>query len=94
MQNHSICRGMRRWVRLMVALSFVVVTSVNNLSAQDETHSDADRLFVLEVMPVLKQKCLGCHGGDPDDIKGDFSVIDREHLLRGGESGEAGGRTG
>jgi mono/diheme cytochrome c family protein len=53
-------------------------------------HADesADRQFTLKVLPILKDKCLGCHGGDADDIKGDFSVLDRQSLLRGGESEE------
>ena len=49
----------------------------------------AERLFALKVQPLLKDKCLGCHGGDSDDIKGEFSVLSREALLRGGESEEA-----
>lgn len=49
---------------------------------------DADRVFTLKVLPLLKQKCLGCHGGDASDIKGGYSVLDRSHLLQGGESGE------
>lgn len=48
----------------------------------------AERLFALKVQPLLKDKCLGCHGGDADDIKGEFSVLTREALLRGGESEE------
>ena len=48
----------------------------------------AEREFTLKVLPLLKDKCLGCHGGDADDIKGEFSVITRDDLLRGGESEE------
>src|SRR6056297_133230 len=49
----------------------------------------ADRLFALKVQPLLKDKCLGCHGADSDDLKGEFSLLTREALLRGGESEEA-----
>ncbi|MGB4707497.1 MAG: PSD1 and planctomycete cytochrome C domain-containing protein [Fuerstiella sp.] len=49
----------------------------------------AERDFTLRILPLLKQKCLGCHGGDPSDIKGEYSVVDRAHLLAGGESGDA-----
>lgn len=49
----------------------------------------AERLFALKVQPILTDKCLGCHGGDADDIKGELSVLTREALLRGGESEEA-----
>lgn len=54
----------------------------------DKIKQDAERDFTLNVLPVLRSKCLGCHGGDPADIKGDLSVVDREALLRGGESGD------
>ncbi|QEG00725.1 Planctomycete cytochrome C [Stieleria maiorica] len=48
----------------------------------------AERDFTLKVLPLLTDKCLGCHGGEEDDIKGDFSVLNRDALLRGGESEE------
>ena len=74
---------------LIVSLSAAI--SVGGLSSQaygDELTS-ADRDFTLKISPLLKEKCLGCHGGDAADIKGDFSVLNRESLLRGGESEEA-----
>ena len=49
---------------------------------------DADRLFALKVAPLLKEKCLGCHGEKSDDLKGEFDVRTREALLKGGESEE------
>jgi hypothetical protein len=48
----------------------------------------AERTFTLQVLPLLTQKCFGCHGGDRAEIKGGFSMASREHLLSGGESGE------
>ncbi len=65
-----------------VLASWVLASSVY----ADES---AERLFALKVQPLLKDKCLGCHGGDSDDLKGEFSVLTREALLRGGESEEA-----
>ena len=49
-----------------------------------------EKHFTLKVLPLLKSKCLGCHGDMPDDLKGEFDVRTREALLLGGESGEAG----
>ncbi|WP_419190110.1 PSD1 and planctomycete cytochrome C domain-containing protein [Stieleria marina] len=46
------------------------------------------KLFTLKILPLLKEKCLGCHGADPNDIKGDYDVRNREVLLAGGESDE------
>jgi mono/diheme cytochrome c family protein len=49
----------------------------------------AEQGFVRHVLPVLQEKCLACHGHDPDDLKGAYSVATREALLKGGESGDA-----
>ena len=49
---------------------------------------NAERHFTLKVLPILKDKCLGCHGGDSDNLKGEFSVLSRADFLRGGESGD------
>ncbi|MCH7549554.1 MAG: hypothetical protein IH969_08490, partial [Candidatus Krumholzibacteriota bacterium] len=46
------------------------------------------RHFTINVLPLLKEKCLGCHGADVDDIKGDFDVRSRASVIKGGESGE------
>lgn len=49
----------------------------------------ADRLFTLKILPLLKEKCLGCHGKDEADMKGGFDVRSRVAILKGGESEEA-----
>ncbi len=52
-----------------------------------DEHAEA-RHFTLKVLPLLKEKCLGCHGNDADDIKGDYDVRTRDSLIKGGESEE------
>ena len=47
-----------------------------------------EREFTLKVLPVLKDKCFGCHGNDANDIKGDYSMLTRDLMLAGGESGD------
>ncbi|MHC4995244.1 MAG: DUF1549 domain-containing protein, partial [Planctomycetota bacterium] len=49
---------------------------------------DAELLFALKVKPMLVEKCFGCHGDDPEKIKGDLNMLTREGLLAGGESGD------
>ena len=48
----------------------------------------ANRLCTIKVLPLLKVKCFGCHGDDPDEIRGDLDIRSRKSLLRGGESGK------
>ncbi|MFC7338894.1 PSD1 and planctomycete cytochrome C domain-containing protein [Haloferula chungangensis] len=47
----------------------------------------SERGFSLKVLPLLQEKCLACHGEDPEKIKGDLNLMTREGMLRGGESG-------
>jgi hypothetical protein len=48
---------------------------------------DAETLAVLRIQPLLKEKCLACHGDDPDKIKADYDMRSVEGLMKGGESG-------
>lgn len=50
--------------------------------------AEGDRLFTLKVLPLLKVKCFGCHGNDPKDIRGDYDLLTRAGMLKGGESEE------
>lgn len=50
--------------------------------------AEAERLFTLRVLPLLKTKCFGCHGQDPEDVRGDYNLLDRAAMIKGGESGE------
>ena len=57
---------------------------------EDDPAAMEDQHFTLKVLPLLKSKCLGCHGAAVDDIKGEFDVRTRADLLSGGESGDPG----
>jgi mono/diheme cytochrome c family protein len=50
--------------------------------------STGEKLFALNVKPLLSQKCNACHGDDPKKIKGDLDMRTRESMLRGGETYE------
>jgi len=53
--------------------------------ADDEA---AQTLFAFRVLPLLKEKCLACHGAGPDEIKARYDLRDRPSAVRGGESGQ------
>jgi mono/diheme cytochrome c family protein len=54
------------------------------LGAQEVTELEV--LFVRQVWPTLQDKCLACHGADPDDLRGELDLSRREGLVDGGES--------
>lgn len=45
--------------------------------------------FARRVLPLLKEKCFGCHGSNADDVAGDLNMLSRAGLMEGGESAEA-----
>ena len=73
---------------LVVWCGLVRVAGITAAEPSSLTTAEAERLFTLKVLPVLKVKCFGCHGNDADDVRGEFDVRSRAGLLRGGESSE------
>lgn len=47
--------------------------------------TDAEKLFALQVKPLLADKCFSCHGSDPEKIKGELVLLTRDAMLKGGE---------
>lgn len=74
---------------VILALSVTTVVVAEDLTADDlEQVSKGEKLFALEVQPLLADKCLACHGADPDDLGGGLDLRSRATLLAGGESFE------
>ncbi|MDA8745738.1 PSD1 and planctomycete cytochrome C domain-containing protein [Rubripirellula amarantea] len=73
---------------LVGAVSYLWTGEVSAVEQSAVEPSEVDREFTLKVLPLLKEKCFGCHGSDPDDLRGDFDMRSRESLLRGGETEE------
>ena len=57
-------------------------------AAQESNKAESEMLFVRRIGPVLREKCLGCHGNDPDMIEGSLDLRSMAGLLTGGDSGE------
>jgi len=77
------------WTLCLLACCFSPLRAQEQKQNTDST-AVQEKHFTLKVLPILKSKCLGCHGAVADDIKGEFDVRSRETLLSGGESGEPG----
>ena len=79
-------------MRTILTIAFVLLSICTGSQATfaDEPldASAAERLFTLRVLPLLKEKCFGCHGGDTEDVRGDYDLLTREGMLKGGESEE------
>ncbi len=78
------------WCATGTFLVVCLAVSTCGFAAEDRgSGDDGERLFTLRVLPLLKTKCFGCHGVDPDDVRGEYNLLSREGMIRGGESGEA-----
>lgn len=74
-----MCRLGYFFASLLLGLS----TSVAASGEIEVTPVEAERLFVREVLPLLKTKCFACHGDDPDDVRADLDLRSRETMLKG-----------
>ena len=54
-----------------------------------EKPSDIDLLFLRKIKPLMARECFGCHGENEKKIKGDYNMLTREGMLKGGDSGKA-----
>ena len=48
--------------------------------------TDTEALFVRRVAPLLREKCLACHGQDEAKLKGGLDLRTRAEALIGGDS--------
>ena len=70
----------------LIVLPIMASSAAEAKPAAEQATAQAERLFATKVLPILKAKCFACHGGDADDLKGDFDIRSRAGLLKGGES--------
>ena len=54
------------------------------VATENSDLSEAETLFVERIKPIFAAKCERCHGAEKQ--KGDYTLIDREIALEGGES--------
>lgn len=79
--------SIRHCFHLPAAIICCLVTSVNMdaVGANDEI-TEGDKLFALQIKRLFAEKCIACHGADPQDLGGKLDMRSRAALLKGGES--------
>ena len=73
---------------LCLGFVFGARTFAEDATSSELTAAESEVLFVRRIGPLLREKCLGCHGGDPDQIEGSLDVRSLEGLRKGGDSEE------
>jgi hypothetical protein len=64
---------------IWMATSFVIAD-------ESTTDEESEVLFARRIAPLLREKCLGCHGQDPENIEGGIDFRSLESLTVGGDS--------
>ena len=67
---------------LCAAITFAAFYAPRPANAE----TSAEVIFARKVLPLLKERCLPCHGEKPGKLKGDFDLRSQAGLLAGGES--------
>lgn len=71
-----------RWPHFLINLLFLTSGATSNA----DTLTEGEKLFALKVKPLFAEKCLACHGNDPEKIKGGFDMRNRVSMLSGGDT--------
>ena len=69
--------------KLASAVAALLVIGAASVHAADEA---AERLFAVQVKPLLAERCFVCHGQDQNAILGGLDLTSRDAMLRGGAS--------
>ena len=69
--------------RLASTVAALLVIGAASVHAADEA---AERLFAVQVKPLLAERCFVCHGQDQNAILGGLDLTSRDAMLRGGAS--------
>ncbi|TWU01828.1 PSD1 and planctomycete cytochrome C domain-containing protein [Neorhodopirellula pilleata] len=65
------------------------VTGHSEVAPHLESVTEGEKLFALHVQPLFAERCLACHGADPDEIEGGLDLRSRDRLLAGGDAFES-----
>src|SRR5262249_59220884 len=72
----------------LCALGFAMRPRAMTQAPAKQPAEKAEALFAEKIAPLLKQRCLGCHGDDPK-LRGGLDLRSRQSALKGGETGPA-----
>jgi hypothetical protein len=88
----------RKGLRILISAAMVLVVLVDDIRARageddriqpvKSATSEQVRFFETQVQPLLKARCLKCHGDGPK-VRGGLRLDSREAMVRGGELGPA-----
>ncbi len=86
--DHTSQSASKPYLLLLATLALFVGLFECSVALADDANATSEQLFVRRIAPLLREKCLGCHGGDAENIEGSLDVSSLDGLKAGGDSGE------
>jgi hypothetical protein len=81
--------GRRGWLGVVITTTTICASlGSRSPAADDGVPRDSARFFEFQVQPILKARCLRCHGDEPK-VRGNLRLDSREAVLKGGDLGPA-----
>ncbi len=91
---HRLTRHFKRFVSAATVLAGCIAVNDAPAAESVESFDESEVLYVRRIEPLFREKCLGCHGNDPDDIQGGIDLASWQSVIEGGDSGRAGAIAG
>ncbi len=77
-------------VQLLILMVLLSGLSTSLLADEPSNFDDSEILYARRIAPLIREKCLACHGGNSDEIEGGFDIRSLTAILTGGDSEEPG----
>jgi mono/diheme cytochrome c family protein len=81
------------WLQALLVLQSFSATAVATATsrtpdeaAERPVEENTEVHFVRRILPLLTEKCLACHGADPQQLEGSLDLTSRKAVLAGGDS--------
>jgi mono/diheme cytochrome c family protein len=71
---------------LRCVFAFLCALLGSSVAIAQEEASEGEQLFVRRIAPLLREKCIACHGATPAKIEGSLDLRSYEGMMRGGDS--------
>ncbi len=77
-------------LKLLIIFSLICGLSASLIADDSTDCNESEILYARRIAPLIREKCLACHGGSPDEIEGGFDIRSLQSVLAGGDSEEPG----
>ena len=77
-------------LKLLIIFSLICGLSASLIADDSTDFNESEILYARRIAPLIREKCLACHGGSPDEIEGGFDVRSLQSMLTGGDSEDPG----